>query len=162
MNSKISLTPPTNPRKLRTNSKAWRDSYTETIGMARRASSHPTDLEMEILKVLWRDGPSAVRHVRDQLVRFRDLAHTSVSTIMNIMVDKGYLTRIKQDNRFIYEAEVTRDATTRGMLRDLVQKAFDGSAVAAMVNLLDSSDLDGESLKHLRAMINRKAKEQKP
>jgi predicted transcriptional regulator len=130
--------------------------------MARPASTHPTDLEMEILKILWRDGPSPVRHVRDELVGFRDLAHTSVLTIMNIMVEKDYLQRVKRDNYFVYHARITREATTRDMLRDLVQKAFDGSTMAAMVNLLATSDLDGESLKQLRAMINRKAKEQEP
>ena len=128
--------------------------------MARPASTHPTDLEMEILKILWRDGPLPVRRVRDELVGFRDLAHTSVLTIMNIMVEKGYLQRVKQDNYFVYRARITREATTRGMLRDLVQKAFDGSTVAAMVNLLETSDLDSDTLKQLRAMINRKAKEQ--
>ena len=130
--------------------------------MARPPSSHPTDLEMAILKILWRDGPSAVRHVRAQLVDFRDLAHTSVLTIMNIMVDKAYLDRVPQDNRFVYNARITREATTRGMLQDLVKKAFDGSTVTAMVNLLESADLDPQSLKQLRSMINRKAKEQQP
>lgn len=130
--------------------------------MARPASTHPTDLEMAILKILWRDGPAPVRHVREELVGFRELAHTSVLTIMNIMVDKAYLQRVKQDNRFIYRASVTREATTRTMLHDLVHKAFDGSTVAAMVNLLESADLDPGSLKQLRSMINRKAKEQQP
>ena len=128
--------------------------------MARPASTHPTDLEMAILKILWREGPSPVRCVRGELVGFRDLAHTSVLTIMNIMVEKGYLQRVKQDNYFVYRPKITREATTRGMLRDMVQKAFDGSTVAAMVNLLESSELDSESLKQLRTMINRKAKEQ--
>ncbi len=130
--------------------------------MVRPASAHPTDLEMAILKILWRDGASTVRHVRDGLVGFRDLAHTSVLTIMNIMVDKGYLQRVKEDKHFVYRPRISRETTTRDMLRDLVQKAFDGSTMAAMLNLLESSDLDGESLKHLRAMINRKAKEQEP
>lgn len=128
--------------------------------MARPTSLHPTDLEMEILKVLWRDGPSPVRHVPDELVNFRDLAHTSILTIMNIMVDKGYLQRVKQDNRFVYNPKITRRATTRNMLKDLVRKAFDGSAVAAMVNLLESADLDPKTLKQLRAAIDRKVKEQ--
>ena len=112
--------------------------------MARPASTHPTELEMEILKILWRDGPSHVRHVRDDLVGFRDLAYTSVMTIMTIMVEKGYLQRVKQDNYFVYRARITRESTTRGMLRDLVERAFDGSAAAAMVNLLETSDLDAE------------------
>lgn len=127
--------------------------------MARPASSHPTELEMEILKVLWQDGPSTVRHVRQELADFRNLAHTSVSTIMNIMVDKGYLHRTRRGIHFVYRVRVSRQATTRGMLRDLVRRAFDGSSVAAMVNLLETADLDEDSLTQLRTMIDRKVRE---
>ena len=56
--------------------------------MARPASKGPTELELEILKILWQRGPLPVRDVRDALVGFRDLARTSVITIMNIMVRK--------------------------------------------------------------------------
>ena len=61
--------------------------------MARPASRHPTELELEILKVLWREGPLSGRQVRDALVPFRDLAYTSVMTVMNIMAGRpGALT----------------------------------------------------------------------
>ena len=54
--------------------------------MARPASQHPTELELEILKVIWRDGACTVRNVREALAPTRKLAHTSVITVMNIMV----------------------------------------------------------------------------
>ena len=63
--------------------------------MARPTSKHPTELELEILKVLWRASPLTGRQVRDALVGFRDLAYTSVMTIMGIMEDKGYVRRKK-------------------------------------------------------------------
>lgn len=129
--------------------------------MARPVSSHPTELEMEILKVLWNDGPGTVRHVRDRLKGFRELAHTSVITIMNIMVDKGYLARVRQGWQYIYEAKVTREATARGMLRDVVNRVFDGSAGAAMLNLLETGKFDADTLKELRDQIERRYKEQK-
>ncbi len=129
--------------------------------MARPASSHPTELEMEILKVLWNDGPGTVRHVRDRLKGFRDLAHTSVLTIMNIMVDKAYLQRVRDGWQFVYRAKITREVTASDMLRDIVDRVFDGSAGAAMLNLLETGKFDPETLKELRAQLERKHKERK-
>ncbi|MCL4694715.1 MAG: BlaI/MecI/CopY family transcriptional regulator, partial [Candidatus Hydrogenedentes bacterium] len=63
--------------------------------MPRIPSRFPTDLELAILKILWQRGPSTVRQVRDELAKERDLAYTSVMTIMTIMADKGYVRRRK-------------------------------------------------------------------
>ena len=128
--------------------------------MARPASKHPTELELEILKVLWRSGPLAVRQVRDALAR--DLAYTSVMTVMTIMLDKGYLIRRKEGASYVYRPLVTEQATRGQMLEDLVQRAFDGSAAAVMVNLLESADLDDAELSELRSLLKRKAREGKP
>jgi predicted transcriptional regulator len=127
--------------------------------MARPRSRHPTELELEILKIVWRDGPLPVRDVRERLAVKRDLAYTSVMTIMNIMVGKKYLTRRKEGPSYVYRPRVTRKATTRRMLKDLVHRAFEGSALAVMVNLLDSADVDAEELRELRQLIDRKAAE---
>jgi len=130
--------------------------------MARPASKHPTELELEILKVLWREGPSAGRTVRDALAAFRDLAYTSVMTVMNIMVDKGYLRRKKEGGRYLYFPRVTQEVTTRRMLRDIVERAFDGSAATVMLKLLESADIEEEELLRLRELVNRRLKEKKP
>ena len=128
--------------------------------MARPRSRHPTELELEILKVLWREGPLPVRDVRDAIVGFRELAYTSVMTIMNIMTRKGYLRRKKHGASYVYRTSITQRATTRRMLRDLVDRAFDGSAAAVMVKLLETADIDAAELDQLRQLIRRKAKEQ--
>jgi BlaI family transcriptional regulator, penicillinase repressor len=130
--------------------------------MARPASKYPTELELEILKVLWRDGPASVRQVRDALEPFRDLAYTSVMTVMNIMAEKGYVRRGKQGGGYVYRPRIKQESTVRGMLRDLVDRAFDGSAAALMVNLLETGDLDAEELRRLRELVNQKSEEQTP
>lgn len=129
--------------------------------MARPASRHPTELELEILKILWREGPLSAGRVRDLLAGFRDLTYTSVITIMNIMVRKRYLQRRKADVGYTYRARITQVSTTRGMLRDLVDRAFEGSAATLMLNLLESSEIDPAELKQLRELIDRKAKEER-
>ena len=127
--------------------------------MARPASKHPTELELDILKVLWDKSPLAVREVREALGPARRLAYTSVMTMMNIMVDKGYLAREKDGAVFRYRPKVTQKATARRMLRDLLDRVFDGSPAAGMVNLLESSDVKEEELQELREIINRKSEE---
>ena len=129
--------------------------------MARPASKHPTELELEILKILWRNGSSPVRVVRDALTGFRDLAYTSVMTIMKIMVDKGYLRRRRQGGRYIYRPYISEKATTRKMLSDLTNRAFDGSAAAVMLNLLETSDIADDELRELRKLVNQKLQEEK-
>jgi len=125
--------------------------------MGRPSSKHPTELELEILKILWRGGPLPVREVRDALATVRKLAYTSVMTVMNIMVDKGYLSRKKEGASYVYRPRVTERGTARRMLSDLVDRVFDGSAAAVMVNLLESAELDETELRELRALLKRKS-----
>ncbi len=128
--------------------------------MARPASKHPTQLELEILKILWRDGPGNVRAVRDALAPWRDLAYTSVMTTMNIMTKKGFLRRSKDGPTWTYHPRVTQKTTSRRMLGDLVDRLFDGSTTLAMTNLLEASDIDPEELQTLRALLIKKSQEE--
>ncbi len=123
--------------------------------MARRPSKHPTELELEILKVLWRHGPLSARKVRDALADFRDLSYYSVMTIMNIMRRKNYLSRKKEGASYVYRPRVTERATTGRMLKDIIERAFDGSATAVMLHLLESSNLDEEEIGKIRAFLDR-------
>lgn len=122
--------------------------------MARPASNHPTELELEILKILWRDGPAVVQHVRDALAPERKLAYSSVITIMNIMTDKGYLSRVKDGKGYRYKARIKAEKTKRQMLADLVDRAFDGSAAAVMLNLIETQGLEKDELERLRAVLD--------
>ncbi len=129
--------------------------------MPRPRSGHPTELELQILKVLWHRNPLTVREVRETLAEGgRELAHTSVITTLNVMVRKKYLSRSMQGKACLFEPCVSREVATRGMLDDLVERVFDGSARAVMLNLFDGADLDADDLKELRRLINQKAKEQ--
>ena len=131
--------------------------------MARTASQHPTELELEILKVLWHRSPLAVREVREQLAATgRELAHTSVITTLNVMVRKKYLRRRMQGNACLFQPRVSREQALQRMLGDVVSRVFDGSVKAVVLSLLDCSEVDAAELKDLRRLINQKAKEQSP
>src|SRR5512136_2049886 len=124
--------------------------------MPRPASRHPTELELDILKVLWTRGPLPTRDIREALAcgeAARDLAHTSVITILNIMVDKGYLRRTKKSAAYTFFPRVKRENVSGGMLDDLVERVFSGSAASLMLHLLERVELDDEEIRQLRALI---------
>jgi len=130
--------------------------------MARTGSDYPTELELEILKVLWDAAPLQVREVRLRLEEQagRKLSHSAVITMLNIMVRKGYLRRKKAGKAFRFEPLVERQNVAGGMMGDLLSRVFDGSPAAMVLNLIETHDLDADELAELRRLIARKAKEQ--
>lgn len=128
--------------------------------MARPASKNPTELELQILKILWQQSPLLARDVRQALADGgRDLAKTSVITTLNTMVNKGYLRRRKQRNSYLFSPQVTEDEVSTRVLGDIVDRVFDGSTSAVLLKLFDSKNVDSEELKELRRIINRKLKD---
>ena len=131
--------------------------------MARPSSDHPTELELEILKILWEESPLRVRDVRARLESQagRVLAHSTVITMLNIMFDKGFLKRKKDGKSFLFSPKVKKERVTGDMMGDLLSRAFDGSMSAMMLNLLETNDVDATELAEIRKLIARKTKEQK-
>jgi len=130
--------------------------------MARPGSEHPTRLELEILKILWDESPLPVRDVRARLEESagRTLTHSSVITMLNIMVRKRYLGRRKHGKAFLFAPKVKRDSVAGGIMGDLLSRVFDGSPQAMVLNLIETADLDADELAELRRLISRKATEQ--
>ena len=132
--------------------------------MARPASAHPTELELQILKILWEDAPLTAREIRAVLSRQnRDLAHTSVITTLQKMVEKRQLTQLDpvEGKAFRFSPRLREEDVSKRMLSDLVNRVFDGSAEAVMLKLFDVGDLNPEAVKRLRRALSDKAKENK-
>lgn len=128
--------------------------------MARPASKYPTELELQILKALWRRSPRLAREVQQALAEEgRELAKTSVITTLNTMVEKNYLNRKKQGNTYLFSPRITGEEVSERVLGDVVDRVFDGSTAAVLLTLFDVKDIDGDELKELRRIINRKMKE---
>ncbi|MGK0189689.1 MAG: BlaI family penicillinase repressor [Verrucomicrobiales bacterium] len=123
--------------------------------MPREVSKYPTELELQILKILWSDGPLPVRDVRQALAarEKKQLAHTSVVTTLNNMVAKKYLKRKALGNAYIFAAKVHRDEVSKGMVGDLVKRVFDGSASALMLNLLTDEEFSEAEREELSQLI---------
>ena len=131
--------------------------------MARPTSEYPTELELQILKILWKQSPRTVREVRDALAESgRDLAHTSVITSMGTMVDKGQLKKLPPEvgKAFRFSPLLKQGDVSKGMLGDLVTRVFDGSTETLMLNLFDIQDIDEVEIKRLRKLLNQKLREQ--
>ena len=127
--------------------------------MVRPTTEFPTDLELQILKLLWDLEPQPVRDIRDGLAtQGRDIAHTSVITTLNKMFDKGYVKRIKDGNAFLFSSRVTKEEIAQKMLGKVVDRVFDGSASAVMLSLFEHGEIDTEELKELRRLVNRRLK----
>lgn len=131
--------------------------------MPRPASDYPTELELEILKILWPESPLPVREVRLRLEEQsgRPLTHSSVITIMNIMYRKGYLKRSKAGKSFLFAPKVTEEEVTGGIMNDMVTRLFAGSASSMVLNLIDNSDIDSDELEEIRKLVAKRAKERK-
>ena len=132
--------------------------------MARPNSEYPTELERLIMKALWDAEPRTVREVRETLaVDGRDLAHTTVITVLGTMVDKRQIEKPEptQGKAFPFSPLIQRDDVSRGMLGDIVDRVFDGSEEAVMLSLFDAKDLDEEELASLRKLLNKKMREAK-
>ena len=129
--------------------------------MPRSESEQPTELELEILKVLWEESPLLVRDVRAGLEAKanRPLAHSSVITMLNIMHRKGYLRRRKEGKSFRFWPAIPKENMMGRIMGDLLSRLFDGSPSAMVLNLLQTADVDSDELAEIRKLIARKTKE---
>jgi BlaI family transcriptional regulator, penicillinase repressor len=121
----------------------------------------PTDAELEILTVLWSIGPATVREVHDVINRRRTAQYSTVLKFMQIMAEKGLVRRDEKQRAHIYEAARPREWTQRQLARDLLDRAFSGSAKALLVGALSARKATKQELAELRKLVDEHAKEAK-
>jgi BlaI family transcriptional regulator, penicillinase repressor len=113
----------------------------------------PTEAELEILNVLWAAGPSTVRDVHDALSS-KGTGYTTVLKQMQVMAEKGLLTRSEQFRSHVYEARAAKEQTQQSLTRNLVQRAFDGSAKNLVLGALSSQKVSSTELAEIRKMLD--------
>ena len=121
--------------------------------MARPRHKNPTPAELEVLQIIWQHGPCTVREVMNLLNPKRPRAYTSVMSLMNIMAEKGQLTQKPKGRAYIYSVKISRDKTQSSMLKDLLNRAFDGSANSLVAHLLQQAEPNDEELDEIRKTI---------
>ncbi len=112
-----------------------------------------TDAELEIMHVVWELDDATVREVHERLNQRRTLAYTTVMTMMNILEEKGHLTRHKQGRAYRYEPVRPKSQVISGMVDDFVGKVFEGSARPLVLGLVKERKLSEGDLEEIARMI---------
>jgi BlaI family transcriptional regulator, penicillinase repressor len=115
-----------------------------------------TATELEMMNVIWRIGPCSVAQIIEQLGPQRELAYTSVSTIVRILEQKGVVLSEKAGRGHVYSATLAKDAYQAMSLKNLVSNVFDGAPSLLVQRLLDSETLTDEDLAQIRALLRKK------
>lgn len=119
--------------------------------MPRRKSEQMTPLELEIMQVLWETGPANCQTVQRQLKR--ELAYTTVQTMLTVLHRKGRVKRTLKDKAYIYRPAVSRRKFTGHAVRDLIDRLFGGSAEGLVMSLLQEKQLTPERLANLHQLV---------
>src|SRR4051812_47202666 len=122
--------------------------------MSRTATPRPTDAELSILRILWERGPSTVRQVHDALARERQAAYTTALKLLQIMTEKGLVDRDERDRTHIYRARLSEETTQRQLVRDLLDRAFGGSASKLILQALATRRASADELRDIRKAID--------
>ncbi|UWR21601.1 BlaI/MecI/CopY family transcriptional regulator [Sulfitobacter sp. S190] len=117
-----------------------------------------TEVELEFMNELWALGEGTVRDVLDQLPEGRDLAYTSGATILRILEQKEFVTSKKDGKRHVFKPTLGKDAYQTRSLRDLSVKLFDDTPVSLVARLVNDEDLSTEALGKIRALVDRRLK----
>ena len=115
----------------------------------------PTNKELEVLLVLWKQGPSTVRTVHEQVDSDHQVGYTTTLKIMQIMHEKGLLSRIKEGKTHIYSPDVSEEVTQNQLLGKLLNTAFRGSASQMVMQLLGNRKSSTEELDEIRAFLDK-------
>ena len=123
--------------------------------MAKSNRVKPTESELEILQILWANGPSSVRQVNEVLNNKREVGYTTTLKIMQLMLDKGLVDRDTKTRTHIYHAVVSEEHTRKHLLDSFVDKTFRGSAMEMVMQALGNKDTSQEQLDEIKAFINK-------
>lgn len=123
--------------------------------MKRRSKTGLTKLELELMQVIWRLGSSTVSAVQAELSR--NLAYTTVQTMLNILERKGKLRREIRGRAYVYSARVTKAKALGHGVRDLIDRMFGGSSEELVMSLLKNGQIDAKRLAELTQRFNEEA-----
>ena len=121
--------------------------------MARKRLERPTSAELAILRVLWERGPSTVRQVHDILSEEREFAYTTTLKFMQLMTEKGMLTREADGRTHRYHAAYPEEATQQRLIVDLLERAFGGSSAKLVIQALTARPASAEDLREIRRIL---------
>ena len=115
----------------------------------------PTEAELQILKVLWENGPQTVRNVNEEISKTNDVGYTTTLKIMQIMTEKQMLSRDTSNRTHIYKTKIDRVDTQKYLLSSLMDVAFQGSTSSLVLHALGNHTPSTEELSEIKALIEK-------
>ena len=122
--------------------------------MPRPASAQPTEVEMQILRILWELGPSPVRDIHRRLEAAKGTNYSTTVKMLAVMLQKGLLKRDEDAQPHVYRPALTRAKTGKRMLDDLIEKVYDGSAMSLVLQALSSRKATKAELDEVRQILD--------
>lgn len=113
----------------------------------------PTDSELEILQVIWRRGPSTVREIHEELSAADNVGYTTILKFLQIMTEKGLVTRDESQRAHVYSAAASQQTTQRQLIRHLLERAFGGSASQLVMQALSTKRTSQEELGQIKEVL---------
>jgi predicted transcriptional regulator len=122
--------------------------------MARPSSAQPTEVEMQILRILWELGPSPVREIHKRLEAAKGTNYSTTVKMLSVMLQKGLVKRDEDAQPHVYRPTLTRAKTGKRLLDDLIDKVYDGSAMSLVLQALASRKATKEELYEIRRLLD--------
>src|SRR5271154_487962 len=115
-----------------------------------------TEQELEIMKIVWAREVATVRDVYESLLERRKIAYTTVMTMMKILEQKKYLRKTQEDRAYVYRPTKPKNQVIKGMVREFVNRVFNGSAEPLLVHLIEDQRLSEKDVDEITRLIRRK------
>ena len=122
--------------------------------MPQESTPQPTPAELSILQVLWKQGPSTVRDVHEALQDDRATGYTTTLKLLQIMTEKGLVSRQEVGRAHVYRAKQSEEQAQRRMVGDLLHRVFDGAAQKLVMHALESRKASAEELAEIRRLLD--------
>lgn len=123
--------------------------------MAREKRQYPTEKELAILKVLWASGPCTVRQVYAEISKTQKIGYTTTLKLMQIMTEKGLLTRDDEPFKHVYKPAVSEEKTQKQIVSDMLDRVFSGSAEQLVMRALSAKHVSAEELTKIRQILDK-------
>lgn len=128
--------------------------------MPRPQATQPTEVELQILRILWDRGPSLVREIHAPLEAEKGTSYSTTVKMLAVMLQKGLVARDDNAQPHVYRAVLTRHRAGKKMLRDLIDKVYEGSTMSLILQALSSSKASTEELAEIRHLLDQMEEEQ--
>jgi BlaI family transcriptional regulator, penicillinase repressor len=115
-----------------------------------------TPQELELMKIIWRRESATVRDVYEEVLKRRKIAYTTVMTALKTLEQKGYLRAAQQERAYVYQPTRPKNQVIKGMVREFVNRVFNGSAEPLVVHLIEDNQLSESDLREISRMLGRK------